>query len=346
MPDNIFGDRFMGFRAPAWHHLGQVFDEPITASEACERSGADIQYETMPLVIPGHEDLEVKQIAIVRHPVDDDPHFRIMGYGSQDYTLLSNMDIAKTLDPLCKEWPVETIGVLSFGETIFFTLDAGTTKIGGEDVKQFFLVADYKTGKDSLRIAYTPTRVVCWNTLISGLSAATVTSAIPHSKRVRDELDFRVDLMAQMRKAQQQVDARMQQLAVTRVVEDQVAEIINAAYPLPARPSKLRMMDDIGDAVEMLKPEQQKYLMKQSEKYDYEVNRIVEFRDLAATLYNRLCDEFPKIADTPWAAYNAVVECEDYRIGRDHNIFESTLFGKRAQVKVRAFNKAFEISAN
>lgn len=346
MSDNIFGDRFMGFREPAWHHLGQVFDEPITATQACERSGADIPYTTHPLIVADFPDLEVKQVAIIRHPVPDDNQYRVMGYASPDYTVLQNMDIAKILDPLTDEWPVETIGVLSMGSAIFFTLDAGTTTIGGEDVKQFFLVSDYKTGKDSLRIAYTPTRVVCWNTLISGLSAATVTSSIPHSRRVKDELDFRVQLMSQMRKSQQQVNERMQLLTKQRIVAEQVAEIIETAYPLPRRPRTLAMMDDIGDAVNMLAEKQQKFLQRMDSKAEYERDRIIGFRDLATQAYLRLNDEYPKIAETPWAAYNAVVECEDYRIGKDKDIFESTLFGKRAAVKVRAFDSAFAISQN
>ena len=32
MPASIFGDRFVGFKEPAWHGLGKVFTEKLTVS--------------------------------------------------------------------------------------------------------------------------------------------------------------------------------------------------------------------------------------------------------------------------------------------------------------------------
>ena len=39
MAHNIFGERFLGQRKPAWHQLGLVVDEPIGAVKALERIG-------------------------------------------------------------------------------------------------------------------------------------------------------------------------------------------------------------------------------------------------------------------------------------------------------------------
>ena len=38
MPASIFGDRFVGFRQPAWHGLGEVFTDRINVSEAVARA--------------------------------------------------------------------------------------------------------------------------------------------------------------------------------------------------------------------------------------------------------------------------------------------------------------------
>ena len=38
MPASIFGDRFVGFREPAWHGIGTTFTDHITVSEAVERA--------------------------------------------------------------------------------------------------------------------------------------------------------------------------------------------------------------------------------------------------------------------------------------------------------------------
>ena len=57
--------------------------------------------------------------------------------------------------------------------------------------------------------------------------------------------------------------------------------------------------------------------------------------------FNIFNDEFPKLANTSWGVYNAIVETEDYRRGHDSSA--TALFGSRAESKARAFNKALEL---
>ena len=51
MPNNIFGDRFLGRREPAWHRIGQVFDEPMTMTQAIKRAGIDFHIAKHPVVV-------------------------------------------------------------------------------------------------------------------------------------------------------------------------------------------------------------------------------------------------------------------------------------------------------
>ena len=51
--------------------------------------------------------------------------------------------------------------------------------------------------------------------------------------------------------------------------------------------------------------------------------------------------EFSDLANTPWAVYNAIVETEDYRRGSDNS--PSALYGRRADVKARAFDSALAL---
>ena len=48
-------------------------------------------------------------------------------------------------------------------------------------------------------------------------------------------------------------------------------------------------------------------------------------------------DEQPRLANTPWALWQAIVEVEDYRKGWANNA-SSVLFGERAGIKAKAFD--------
>jgi hypothetical protein len=68
-------------------------------------------------------------------------------------------------------------------------------------------------------------------------------------------------------------------------------------------------------------------------------------REGAWELYVRLNDEFPAIAGTWWACWNAVVEGSDYRESRDPvSASRSVLYGERAAEKHRAFAKCLKLA--
>jgi len=347
---NIFGERFLGRREPAWHGLGQTFDGPITMLEAVGRINAGYVVDKAPLFAKvGNRYVPVGgQIGLVRQPTDDDPEYRVLGVASRDdYGLVQNHELARILDPLSEQWPVETVGVLGQGETIFFTLDAGTVRIGRsnrEEVRQFFLVSDTKNGRTAGRIAFTPVRVVCQNTLSLGLSAAVARASLRHSAEYADEMRFRVGLMKQMQRIMRETTATFNHMARVVLNPDKAAAIFELSYPYPSMPAKVALAEaltardrnELGDEYS----EQLLGVDKARETYDFYRGRTEVFRAGAAELFAKINDEHPAIANTPWAAYNAVVECEDYRNG-GKGVLASALFGARAVTKARAFEAAY-----
>lgn len=344
---NIFGDRFIGRREPAWHGLGTTFgaDELVTASEAVRRAGIDYQVDVVPAGFQVNGQwFESDRGAIVRYPTTDDPQYQLFGYASKEYQVIQNVELAHVLDSLCDEWPVETVGALGRGETTFFTLDAGGGQVGSEDIHQYFLISDNKTGTRSLRVAFTPVRVVCQNTLVSGLRAATVNAAIPHTPGAKADLDFRVQMMGQMRRAQLNTLQVMTAMTVKKLVDAQVEQVLLAAYPEPPRSAKVDLHKELTgvEGLAGFTPDQVASLLKVSERRDYYVDRASGFRDAARELFGKFNDEHPAYAFTAWAVWNAIVETEDYRRGSD-SIGESALFGIRAAAKARAFQAATSV---
>ena len=340
MPASIFGSRFAGRREPAWHGLGTVFQEPLTVSEAVKAAGMDYQVVKVPIVTTAFgQQVESGKEQLIREPTPDDPTPRHFGIVSPNYTVIQNTSLAKMIDPLSKKWPTETVGALNHGETVFFTLDAGEGEVAGEGIKKYFLITDAKNGGETLRVLYTPVRIVCQNTLIMGINAATSMIALRHYENLEEDLQFHLTLVERMANMEALAQAQTDSLAVKVLVKDQVEEILTKSYPMPARPARLTTLGDPesfdGLGSDIARGLVQRY-QTAKEVYEQSVERTTAFREGATGLYEKINDEYPKIAGTGWALYNAVVETEDYRRGGNAQI--SSLFGARATTKARAFS--------
>lgn len=347
MAHNLFGERFLGRREPAWHRLGEVFTEPLTAVAAAERSKIhEIVVEKRQLQVDlGGVWSSFDRYAIVRLPTSDDPEYRVFGECSKDYGLIQNADLAIYLDKLTEKWPVETMGALGFGETVFMTLDAGKKEIQGDPVHQYFLLTDTKDGKTGIRLHFTPVRVVCQNTLMAGEGAAVATARLRHDPNVEEELTWRLDLIKELQDVAEKIMFSFDLMATAALEDDDARKIIAAAYPYPRKPAKVQLAEDMT-------PEQAAKVQGMLERVDRAEREWInakhrqdERRGAAFELYEKFNDETPKLARTPWAAYNAVVECEDYRenVGKEDADY-SLLFGLRARAKHRAYNVSCEFA--
>tara|TARA_R110002020_G_scaffold336981_1_gene552471 strand:- start:2851 stop:3906 length:1056 start_codon:yes stop_codon:yes gene_type:complete len=345
MPNNIFGDRFLGARKPAWHRIGQVFEEPLTMTQAIKRAGIDFHIAKHPVVVQIEKENSIdlvptRNFAVVREPVADDPQHRVLSIVGKEWTPIQAMDLGRMLDPLTEQYPVETIGALGHGEKIFMTLDAGKSQICGEDHDLYFLVTDHRDGSGALQIAFTPVRVVCQNTLTAGLANAKISVRLTHTRRIESDTEWYIGLFNQMSTAKDEAIAVMNTLSTVTIKDEDVEQVLKSAYPDASQPRRLTLANDItaddvpshiwtklmGDKKELF------------EEYEKRRERVESIRAGAMERYNAFNDEFSNLARTPWAIWQAVVETEDYRKG--HTDSSTTLFGSRADAKARAFTTA------
>ena len=346
MPANIFGDRFLAKREPAWHKLGETFEDPISMTQAVKRTGIDFHISKHPVTVQidkGDEGIDLvptKNFAVVREPVEDDNQYRVLSIVGREWTPIQAMDLARMLDPITEKYPVETIGALGYGEKIFMTLDAGESKICGEDHHLYFLVSDHRDGGGALQIAFTPVRVVCQNTLKEGLQNAKINVRLTHTRNIESDTEWYIGLFNQMDSAREEAVAVMNTLSTTTITKDEAETVVKSAYPDASEPRRLTLAKDItpdqisGGVWAKLLSEKKDLV----EEYDKRVERVESIRKIARERYDVFNDEFTDLAKTPWAIWQAIVETEDYRKG--HTDSSTSVFGTRAEAKIRAFNKA------
>jgi hypothetical protein len=322
--------------------LGQVFTDPISVTEAMQQGGMLYGIKKEPLyVCIGDEYREiVDRKALMRDLTQDDPEYRFFEIVSNDYDLTQNADLAAMFDPISNLWPTETVGALGHGETVFFTLDAGEMDVKGDLVKQYFLITDTRTGMKGLSIAFTGIRVVCQNTLIAGLKAASVSSSLKHNEGLRDNLNLRVELIAKMQASKAAMAAIFSRLGDTVITMEEAERVFEAAYPAPHKSALLILKDD---GIE-LGEKWSKKIAAGMYQHDLAESNAVECRVAAKELYEKFNDETPSLANTPWASYQAVTELATWRSGRiEDAILRSVVFGTRAQESRRALDAAYKL---
>ena len=345
MAANIFGDRFFGHRTPAWHRVGTVMDEALTATEAMKVANIGFPIRKLPTFVQTEngEFIPTDYFGVVREPVDDDPVNRVLSMVGKEWTPIQAWELCKMLDPVSEKYPVETMGALGHGEKIFMTLDAGPGVIAHEDHHLYYLVTDHRDGMGALTIAFTPVRIVCQNTLTTGLASAKVSVSLKHNRTIHQDAEWYMNIFNNMLQAKDKVIPVMNRLADFRIDRDEAISVINSAYPDASKPRRLTLSqgivpDDVGKDVWLSILNDRKYAQDEFEKRSERVQKI---RHGAWDRYVFFNDKNPHIAETPWAVWQAVVETEDFR--RGHANSATSIFGQRAEAKSRAFNTALAL---
>lgn len=159
----------MSVRATPWHQLGVVLtDAPKNAQEALEAANLDWNVTMRPIFDEMHQEIESHK-AIVR-----DVDGRRLGVVSSKFGVVQNHEAFSMLDDVVAsgEATWETAGALSEGRRVWGMVkvnDATFTIKKGDDIETYAFVSLAHDGSASIKMAYTPVRIVCANTLSAAL---------------------------------------------------------------------------------------------------------------------------------------------------------------------------------
>lgn len=330
MSHNLFGERFVSFKRPAWHGLGHVLQSPMGAQDSFSLMGGyDITLEPMQLV----SGEAVPARAIMREPVPDDPQRRFFGVAGPEYHLISPLEVCTLWDDQVKQ-PLETIGALHRGEDLFLSCRLPDFDVRGEQIENYMLlVSPYKSGV-AITLHITPIRVVCQNTLTAGTKAATESWKIRHDagahKSLSQWLESVTTISARKAEALRQAFLMFTGRSLKAV---EVAQVLEAAYPAAPRPSEYAPI--------VTREKQNARAEVYDRKMEERKSAALELFEGKMTGYSSIC------RGTPWGIYNAVVELEDCRRGRSEGSRAyDAVFGERALIKARTYTACAELCQN
>lgn len=179
---------FASHSEKAWHGLGQIVENAMTAEEAIRN--ANLDYEVVKQVIyTKNADEEVKiggHYATMRTDTSD-----ILGIVRSRYEVVQNRDAFCFFDTIVDEGEAiyETAGVLGKGERIFLLAKLPDDfKIGDEKIDRYILLYNSHDGSSSIVAGLTNIRVVCNNTLQAALRNISNKVHISHVRGAKERL--------------------------------------------------------------------------------------------------------------------------------------------------------------
>jgi phage/plasmid-like protein (TIGR03299 family) len=303
-----------------WHRLGTRLDEPATASEAIEAAGLDFEVELTRLVTIN--DIPVPdKLAVVR----EDSH-TILGVVGNTYRPVQNRECFGFLDAIVEDGGLRyhTAGALGKGERIWMLAklpDDIRVKNSDDITEKYLLLSNSHDGSSSLRVYFTPIRVVCANTLAI---------ATRNGRGQGVSIVHKGNLTSKVRQAQEVLGL------AKRFYDDAEEQINRLARHYPS----LRQLEEYFRQVYPDAP-------------DGESTRTKNVRQEMLRLFEQgIGHDMPDIRHTTWTALNAVTEYVDhYRstrgktsIDRASNRLESAWFGSGARIKERAWELALKMA--
>lgn len=205
---------FISKLVPAWHNLGTVFTEDVTVKDALIEGGLDYYVQKSPNIhrFPNGEEITSSTSFFLYRT--DTMNVLASNVG-RVYESLQNIEALAIVDDLVSAgMKIETAGVLREGGQSFVSLKAGDMNVKGDQVNQYLLVVNSHDGKNSIRVMFTPVRVVCANTL----AMATGTKAgykIRHSRHAEDRMKEAMNLMGLLERTQEKTTELFNHMAET-----------------------------------------------------------------------------------------------------------------------------------
>lgn len=190
----------------AWHDLGIVVDEDLTAEQAGEKCGlmSDVVPWELEALGPVRPDGTRPRITVDSHVANvrmsdvlGNPIERLLGIVGSEYSICQNRELAQFADALAQTGKVviESCGSILGGKKVWFLCRGEQFSVGGVDkLFPYICVSNSHDGTNAIRVTPTTIRVVCKNTLQlvvpqeDGTRPETAAIAIRHSGKIADKL--------------------------------------------------------------------------------------------------------------------------------------------------------------
>jgi len=311
----------------AWHGLGQVVEEAMTAEQAIELANLDYEVKKTTL----HAAIEEASVDGGFVKINDKfatyraDTAKPLGIVGSRYEIVQNKDAFAFFDAIIDsgEAIFETAGALGDGERIFVTAKLPDDMlVNGEVCNKYIILTNSHDGTSSIVAGFTSIRVVCNNTLQAAMRDLTNKVLIQHRVGAKERLQEAYKVMGIASKYMSEVNDAFNLMAKTSIEDAQLKQFIT----------------DIMMPEYKLKNEEEQE--KLSTRF---INQVTSIYDFALSHPTQQTDA---ARGTVWGAYNSISGYYNYiqKYKNDEQKFVSQMFGNANNKITKAFNRALELT--
>ena len=260
-------------REKPWHGLGTIVMEAPTSADALRLAGLDWEVVQEPIFTDFKESIEGYK-ANVR-----DSDRKVLGVVSDRYKVVQNTDAFSFTDELLgKGVRYETAGSLQEGKRVWLLARLPREYIiAGERISPYLVFSNTHDGSGSVKVAITPVRVVCNNTLNLALSIAKRSFCIIHTGNIQDKIQEAKDTLFMAEEYMDCLGTEFEQLRRQKMTEEQIEEYIELLLPMEKEPTPIQQKNIIR-------------LRKDLEKRYYDAPDLQELGNTAYRFINAVSD--------------------------------------------------------
>ena len=221
-------------REKPWHGLGTVVREAPTSENALRLAGLDWNVVQEPIYTPCREKIEGFK-ANVR-----DTDRKVLGVVSDRYKVVQNVEAFSFTDELLGHGVrYETAGSLSGGRRVWLLARLPREYIiAGERISPYLVFSNTHDGSGSVKVAVTPVRVVCNNTLNLALETAQRSFSMVHTGNISDKITEARDTLFKAESYMDRLGAEFEQLHQQKVTDAEVQKYIELLIPLESNATR------------------------------------------------------------------------------------------------------------
>ena len=307
---------------PAWHGLGQILSQRMTAEEAIKNANLDYIVDKTNIFYVSNGNPRIMDGYFATYRTDNGDN---LGLVKSRYEIVQNSDAFGFFDAIVDsgEAVYETAGALGRGEKIFLLAKLPDDfQVGGEKIDRYILLTNSHDGSSSIVAGMTNIRVVCNNTLQAALKGLDNKVSIDHVSGAKEALKEAHKVMGIASKYTSEISDIFNQMADVKLTEGKYREYFTKVFT--------------PDVKQVVSQEEQK---EASTKLKNMVEATTQF---AMTHPSQITDA---ANGTLWGAYNAVSGYYNYikNFKNSEDKFSSQFFGAANKKMQKSFNTALEL---
>ena len=236
-------------REKPWHGLGTIVMEAPSSAEALRLAGLDWEVVQEPVCTGYGEPVEGYR-ANVRST-----DRRVLGVVSDRYKVVQNVEAFRFTDELLgKGVRYETAGSLQEGRKVWLLARLPREYIiAGERISPYLVFSNTHDGSGSVKVAVTPVRVVCNNTLNLALTTASRSFSMMHTGDIRGKIEEARDTLFLAEKYMDCLGVEFEQLRRQKVTDAQVREYVERLLPMEKEPTPIQSKNTLRLRQDMMR---------------------------------------------------------------------------------------------